>query len=114
MEDNGTRLIGRAVDVVLNRNRPLLPKFTSLTGSSELLASLLYSTAPFEVNRLTHVEGLIQAGDAQGLIEFLGEDTPALIEECIDFYFSRSAVRMALGYEAFPLEQAQLANWEGP
>jgi hypothetical protein len=114
MEDSRTRLIGRAVDAVLHRDRSPLPEFTSLTGSSELLASLLYSTTFLERNRPIHVEGLVQAGDVQGLIEFLEQDSPALLVECVDFYFSRTAIRMALGFQAYPIEKAQLAYWEGP
>lgn len=114
MEDNRTRIIGRAVDLVLHQNSSPLPKFSSLKGSSELLASLICMTRSLEGHQLIYLDRLIQEGDIQRLLEFLEDNIPTLIENCIDFYFSRTAVRVALSFQPFPVERDRLAKWEGP
>lgn len=114
MKDNRSSIIGRALDLVLNQNGSSFPKFSSLTGSSELVASLIFTTSSLEGHRSIYLESFIQEGDMRGLLEFLEEDAPDLIKNCIDFYFSRTAVRVALGFQAFPIERDRLAKWDGP
>lgn len=105
--------IGRAVQSLLQTKDTPLPDFLALPGVAEFLKVRL-TEAPLPDEKLHELAKLIEDDDMTHITAFLRAELPNFVKDCVDFYFSRAAVRAALGFETLPTGSEGLAPWAGP
>ena len=113
MNENGIVTIGNAVRSLLRTKGGELPDFLALPGLAEFLKKRLTET-PLSERKLDELAKLVGNDETIPIKAFLIAELPSLLEDCVDFYFSRATVRAALGFEPLPTGSEELAPWVGP
>ena len=113
MDANSFDTICRAVGSLLQTKDKALPDFLALSGVSEFLKMRL-TEAPLPDEKIDELAELVGDGEVARITTFLRAEFPNFVEDCVDFYFSRSVVRVALGFEVLPRGSEKLTPWAGP
>ena len=112
MNQNSLDMIGRAVRSLLRTKDTALPDFLTLPGVAEFLRVRLTEEAlPDE--KLDELAKLVNDDETTHITAFFKAELPNVFEDCVDFYFSRGAVREALGFEILPTGSEGLTPWAG-
>jgi hypothetical protein len=113
MHENGVVTIGSAVRYLLRTEDTDLPDFLALPGVAEFLKMRLTETT-LPDKKLDELAKLVGDNETARSTAFLNAELPTFLEDCVDFYFSRSMVRAALGFESLPTGSEELTPWTGP
>jgi hypothetical protein len=113
MNENGIVTIGKALRSLLRTRGAELPDLMALPYLEEFLRKRLTET-PLPERKLDELALLVRNDETIPIKAFLIAELPSFLEDCVDFYFSRAAVRAALGFEPLPTGSEELAPWVGP
>jgi hypothetical protein len=113
MDPNSLETIGRAVRSLLRTKDAGLPDFLALTGVEEFL-KMRIPESPLPAEKLDELAKLVDDDETKSITVFLQTELPNFLDDCIDFYFSRAVVRVALGFESSPSGSEELTPWAGP
>lgn len=113
MDPNSLDTVGRAARSLLQTKDAAVPDFLALPGVEDFLKMRL-PEAPLPAEKLNELAKLVDDDQTTQITAFLKAELPNLIEDCVDFYFSRTVVRDALGFESFPSGSEELTTWAGP
>lgn len=112
MDPDSLDTIGRAARFLLRTKDAALPDFLALPGVADFLKMRLLES-PLPAEKLNELAKLVDEDQTTSITAFLRSELPNLLEDCVDFYFSRTVVREALGFESFPSGSEELTPWLG-
>jgi hypothetical protein len=113
MDPNSLDTIGRAARTLLRTKDGALPDFLALPGVADFLQMKLREL-PLPAEKLNELAKLVDEDQTTSITAFFKAELPNFLEACVDFYFSRTMVRDALGFQSFPSGSEELTPWAGP
>ena len=85
-----------------------------MLGAEKFLKYLMAHNPHISSMKIWEIKELLSSSKVVEIKAVLNTELPSLLNECVDFYFSRSGVRASLDLELFPFEPRALEKWSGP